>query len=153
MELFGYSLDLAFLRALSIAYLLALPIALERERTRRSAGLRTFPIVSVASCGFLLIAKELFAGDTQAIARVLYGLMTGIGFIGGGAIVKNAGTAYGTATAASIWSTGAVGAAVAFERYGIAIALTLFTCFTLLAFKPVKEAIVDSDEPPGAGKS
>ena len=141
VELFGTSLDLGFLRELLIAYGLALPIGLDRERTNRSAGLRTFPIVSLASCGFLLIARDLFNDDPQALARVVYGLMTGIGFIGGGAIVKQAGAAHGTATAASIWSTGAIGLAVAFDRFGIAISIALITFLTLLLFRPIKEVI------------
>ena len=51
--------------------------------------------------------------------------MTGIGFIGGGSILKDRGNVSGTATAASIWNTGAIGAAVAWHRYEIAIALSL----------------------------
>jgi putative Mg2+ transporter-C (MgtC) family protein len=102
VELFDYALDLGFLRELAITYVLALPIAFDRERNNRSAGLRTFPIVSLASCSFLLVARDVFGDDPQALARVVYGLMTGIGFIGGGAIVKEAGTAHGTATAASM---------------------------------------------------
>jgi putative Mg2+ transporter-C (MgtC) family protein len=141
LELFGYPLDLTFLRELLIAYALALPIAFDRERSHRSAGLRTFPIVSVASCGFLLIARDLFGDDPQALARVVYGLMTGIGFIGGGAIVKQEGAAHGTATAASIWSTGAVGLAVAFDRYGIAISVALVTFLTLFLFRPIKQVM------------
>lgn len=139
-ELFGHTIDLTFLREMSIAYVLALPIAFDRERTKRSAGLRTFPIVSVASCGFLLIALDVFGDDPRALARVLYGLMSGIGFIGGGAIVKDGGTAHGTATAASIWATAAIGAAVAFDRHGIAISITGFTLATLWLFKPIKGA-------------
>jgi putative Mg2+ transporter-C (MgtC) family protein len=143
VELYGHVISLAFLPEMLIAYVLALPIAFDRERSQRSAGLRTFPIVSLASCGFLLLAREALAGDADALARVLYGLMTGIGFIGGGAIIKQAGSTHGTATAASIWSTGAIGAAVAFNRYGIALALALFTFLTLLVFKPIKDLMHD----------
>ena len=57
---------------------------------------------------------------TDAEARVLQGLITGIGFIGGGAILKSGGTVTGTATAASIWNMGLIGIAVAFDRYEIA---------------------------------
>ncbi len=152
VELFGYALDLGFLRELTITYALALPIAFDRERNNRSAGLRTFPIVSLASCSFLLVARDVFDDDPQAMARVVYGLMTGIGFIGGGAIVKQAGTAHGTATAASIWSTGAIGAAVAFDRFGIALAIALFTFFTLFVFKPIKQAIDGSSPTHAAGR-
>ena len=151
MEVFGHPLDLTFLRELLIAYVLALPIAFDRERSNRSAGLRTFPIVSVASCGFLLIARDLFGDDPQALARVVYGLMTGIGFIGGGAIVKQEGSAHGTATAASIWSTGAVGLAVAFDRYGIAISVALITFLTLFLFRPIKHVIGGREVPQPRG--
>jgi putative Mg2+ transporter-C (MgtC) family protein len=142
IELFGWSLHFYYLRDLLIAYALAFPVAFNREREGRSAGLRTFPLVAVASCAYVLIGKDVVGNDhPDALARVLYGLMTGIGFIGGGAIVKHGGSAYGTATAASIWSTGAIGASVAFHRYEIGILLTLLTFFTLLIFKPLKGLI------------
>src|SRR5919206_3667663 len=105
------------------AYLLALPVAWDREREARGAGLRTFPLVAVASCGYVLMTHRLFADSPDAQARVLQGLMTGIGFVGGGAILKKGADVRGLATAASIWNTGAVGAAVAFGRYEIAIVL------------------------------
>jgi putative Mg2+ transporter-C (MgtC) family protein len=96
--------------SVAAAYALALPIGWEQERHERSAGLRTFPRVAVASCGYVLVAESLFAGGGgEAHSRVLQGLITGIGFIGGGAILKDGGTVRGTATAASIWNTGAVG--------------------------------------------
>jgi putative Mg2+ transporter-C (MgtC) family protein len=141
LELFGYSFDLDFMPELLLAYALALPIAFDRERNQRSAGLRTFPIVSLASCGFVLLARDALGNDPEALSRVLYGLMTGIGFIGGGAIIKQPGSTVGTATAASIWSTGAIGAAVAFDRFGIALALAVVTFLTLFLFIPIKELI------------
>jgi putative Mg2+ transporter-C (MgtC) family protein len=133
-------LYLAHLAELAAAFLLALPIGWDREKSARSAGLRTFPLVAVASCGFVLIGIDLASGNEDAIARVLYGLMTGIGFIGGGAILKDGGSVRGTATAASIWNTGAVGAAVAFQRYEIAIALSLINFITLRFIPPIKGA-------------
>ncbi|HXH81351.1 MAG TPA: MgtC/SapB family protein [Candidatus Tectomicrobia bacterium] len=111
------------LTAIAVAFVLALPIGWEREQSERSAGLRTFPLVAMASCGYILIASKVLAGHPEGTARVVEGLMTGIGFIGGGAILKSDGTVRGTATAASVWNTGAVGAAVAFERYEIALVL------------------------------
>jgi len=153
IELYGHVISLAFLPELIIAYVLALPIAFDRERSQRSAGLRTFPIVSLASCGFLLLAREALGDDADALARVLYGLMTGIGFIGGGAIIKQAGTTHGTATAASIWCTGAIGAAVAFDRLGIAVALALITFLTLLVFKPIKGLIHDGPSADASGRA
>lgn len=115
---------------LGIAYVLALPVAYDRESASRGAGLRTFPLVAVAACGYTLIGISVL-DSTDAEARVLQGLITGIGFIGGGAILKNKGSVSGTATAASIWNTGLIGMAVAFHRYEIAIVMSAINFLTL----------------------
>lgn len=108
---------------IGIAFLLALPVAWDRETSARSAGLRTFPLVSVAACGYMLTGMQVL-DTTDAESRVLYGIITGMGFIGGGAILKHGGSVTGTVTAASLWNTGAIGVAVAFHRYEIAIVLS-----------------------------
>ncbi|HEX6314086.1 MAG TPA: MgtC/SapB family protein [Gemmatimonadaceae bacterium] len=91
------------------AFALAVPIAWERERSTRIMGLRTFPLVALASCGYVLIAvRATDPADADARIRALPGLMTGIGFVGGGAIVKHDSGVRGTATAASVWGTGAI---------------------------------------------
>jgi putative Mg2+ transporter-C (MgtC) family protein len=69
--------------------------------------------------------------STDAEARVLQGIITGIGFIGGGAILKTKSTVRGTATAASLWNTGLIGMAVAFGRYEIAILMSIINFLTL----------------------
>jgi putative Mg2+ transporter-C (MgtC) family protein len=117
---------------LGIAFLLAAPIGWDREQAARGPGLRTFPLVAIGSCAFLLIGRGMLEG-AEPQARLLYGLMTGIGFIGGGSILKDGGSISGTATAASIWNTGAIGAAVAWQRYEIAMALSVIN-FLLLYF-------------------
>ncbi|MBN56994.1 MULTISPECIES: MgtC/SapB family protein [unclassified Thalassolituus] len=117
---------------LGIAFLLAVPVAVNRELRSKGVGLRTFPLVSVASCGYMLLAMQVYSGS-DAEARVMYGLITGIGFIGGGAILKNGGNVSGTATAASIWNTGAIGVSVAYSYYEIAITLSLIN-FLVLQF-------------------
>ena len=117
---------------LGVAFLLAAPLGWDQERSERGPGLRTFPLVAIGSCAFLLIGRSV-VGTPEGHARLLYGLMTGIGFIGGGSILKGQGSVTGTATAASIWNTGAIGAAVAWQRYEIAIALALAN-FVLLRF-------------------
>ena len=111
-----------------LAYLLTLPAGWESEREAHSVGVRTFPIVAMASCGYLLLVS---LSDAAALSRVLQGLITGIGFVGGGAILKEGATVRGTATAASIWSTGVVGAAVAMGRYDIAVILSALNFLTL----------------------
>ena len=119
------------LGAIGVAFVLALPIGWEREQSERSAGLRTFPLVAMASCGYILLASRVIGHHPEGLARVLEGLITGIGFIGGGAILKSDGSVRGTATAASIWNTGAIGGAVAFDRYEIAVVLAAVNFATL----------------------
>lgn len=125
-----------FLR-IAIAFLLAVPIGWERHRSARNLGLRTFPIVSIGACGFVLIAKQISGASAEAEARIIAGLLTGIGFIGGGAILKNSGSVKGLATAASIWITGAIGAAAAFGREEIGLLLSLITFATLRLLSPL----------------
>jgi putative Mg2+ transporter-C (MgtC) family protein len=119
------------------AYGLTAVIGWDREKGAHSAGLRTFPIVGMASCGYILVLGP--QPDVAAQSRVLQGLITGIGFIGGGAILKEGSTVKGTATAASIWNAGIIGAAVAMGRYEIAILLAALNLFTLRALLPVKQ--------------
>lgn len=108
---------------IGIAFLLSLPIALNREFKTSGAGLRTYPLVAIACCAFMLTATDVF-GDAGAEARVMYGVISGMGFIGGGAIIKHTDRTDGTASAAGIWLTGSIGIAVAYSRYEIAIVLS-----------------------------
>lgn len=126
------------LTELTIAFTMAMLIGWDREKQTRNFGLRTFPLVAVASCGYMLVGKSIIGDNPEALSRLLYGLMTGIGFIGGGAILKGNGEVQGTATAASIWNTGAIGAAVAFQRYEIALVLTTLNFFILRFLQPIK---------------
>lgn len=123
---------------LGIAYLLALPVAFDREHTNQGIGLRTFPLVAVAACGYTLVGISAL-DTTDAEARVLQGLITGIGFIGGGAILKSNGNVSGTSTAATIWITGLIGMAVALDRYEIAILMALISFVTLRYVRYLKD--------------
>lgn len=125
--------------ALAIAYVLALPIGWNREIEERSAGLRTFPLVAVATCGFVQAVEPITAPHPEALARVIEGLITGMGFIGGGAILRRGDSVKGTATAASLWITGAIGVAVGLGSLDVAVALAAITAATLWFITPLKE--------------
>ena len=124
------------LQQLGLTYALTALIGWDREKEAHSAGLRTFPIVGMASCGYLLVLGA--QPDVAAQSRVLQGLITGIGFVGGGAILKEGATVRGTATAASIWNAGVIGASVAMGHIQIAVILAALNLFTLRALLPVK---------------
>lgn len=130
---------LEHLLLLAIAYALALPIGWNRERAERSAGLRTFPLVAVATCGFVQAAEAIAAGNAEAMARIMEGLITGMGFIGGGAILRQEESVKGTATAASLWVTGAIGTAVGLGAIDVALVLAVFTVATLWLLSPLKQ--------------
>ncbi|MGB3222922.1 MAG: MgtC/SapB family protein [Desulforhopalus sp.] len=131
---------------LIVAYLLALPIGWDRERSSRNFGLRTFPLVAVVTCGYMLVGISVI-DTTGGEARVIQGILSGIGFIGGGAILTDKDKIRGTASAASIWNTGAIGVAVAFDRYEIAAVLSILNVLTLFFFSKLKDEI-QPDEPP-----
>lgn len=126
---------------IGLAFLITLPVAWDREKESRSMGLRTFPLVAVASCGFIIIGTQVLGREAEPQARLIQGLMTGIGFIGGGAILKQDGMVHGTATAASIWGTGVIGAACAYGRYEVAILVSLISFALLRLLRPVKQRI------------
>lgn len=129
---------LPHLLALFVAYLFALPIGWNREKEERSAGLRTFPLVAIACCGFVQAAETRYGAHPDAMGKIVEGLITGIGFIGGGAILKNGDSVRGTATAASLWSTGAIGTAVGLGALGVAFMVMVFTFLTLTFLTPLK---------------
>ncbi len=143
---FDWSLFVTFTIRLTAAFALTLPVAWNRERTTRIMGLRTFPLVAVASCGFILLAVEVVGlTSPNAQARVIQGLMTGIGFIGGGAILKSDGEVRGTATAVSIWTTGALGASAAYGRYDLALLIGIINFVVLRWLTPVKHHVDENN--------
>ncbi|MDX1571324.1 MAG: MgtC/SapB family protein [Xanthomonadales bacterium] len=129
---------------LVIAYALVLPVGWNRERDG-TAGLRTFPMVAVATCGYMLIGIEVLS-TTEAEARAMVGVITGMGFIGGGAILKKSDSVSGTATAASLWTCGAIGLAVAWNRFEIAVLLAALNFLTLRLMQPAKEIAHDGED-------
>lgn len=132
------------LTQLGIAFLLPMLLAWDREAESRTAGLRTFPLVSLASCAFTILAITMF-DDANAQARIISGIVTGIGFIGGGAILKDSSDVTGISTAAAIWSTGAVGIAIGLQRLEIALALSFMTLLVFLVVGKLKKRVTKGD--------
>ncbi len=144
MAPFDWQAQLIEVGKLAIAYILIFPVGWFREKEAHTIGVRTFPLVAVASCGYVMLAGS----TTDAQSRVIQGLVTGIGFLGGAAIFRSErGVVHGAATAASIWATAAVGAAVARDKWLLAAALALFDLFVLRVLKPLKEKLDNGSEP------
>lgn len=129
------------------ALVIALPVAWDRERNSKIMGLRTFPLVSLGACAYVLISQSILGiHEPDATARIIQGLMTGIGFVGGGAILKSSDHVAGTASAASIWVTGAVGAAVGFGFWDYAIALSVLNFLVVIGMTRLKPAVANDQD-------
>ncbi|MDM8175932.1 MULTISPECIES: MgtC/SapB family protein [Olivibacter] len=102
-------------------------IGLERERDKNNMGIRTFACICVAACLFVSISAHL-SEDSSAIARTLAAIATGLGFIGAGIIFRDErNMPKGLTTAAGLWTTSAVGVAIALNMYVLAFSATGLT--------------------------
>jgi putative Mg2+ transporter-C (MgtC) family protein len=97
-----------FIYRLGLAFLLGASIGLERQYRQKSAGLRTNTLVSLGSAAFILLSLSL-TGDVGDPSRVAGQIVTGIGFLGAGVIMKDGLSVQGLNTAATIWCSAAVG--------------------------------------------
>jgi putative Mg2+ transporter-C (MgtC) family protein len=125
---------------LLVAALLSGALGLQREHAGKAAGLRTHMLVALGSALFVIIPEQ--AGVTPGdLGRVLQGIITGIGFLGAGAILKfhDQGQIYGLTTAAGIWLTAAVGIAAGMGHESSAVLATLLA-FIILSFVPHNES-------------
>lgn len=117
-----------FVRLLVAAVLTAL-IGLDREMRAKPAGLRTNIVVGIATAAFAYAGAEAFTGGDPT--RVAAQIVTGIGFLGGGAIFASGGKPRGLTTAAALWSSAAVGLAAGMGAYSVALAVVVVTVITL----------------------
>jgi putative Mg2+ transporter-C (MgtC) family protein len=150
---FDYTLLLRDGGFVLLAFALAFPIGWERGHGTKSAGFRTLPIVAMAACGFALIIDHETASNAEARARVLQGVITGIGFIGGGAIVKSGVGVKGLVTAASIWNAGAIGVSVGLGSVHLAIILSAVNLISLVILSSIDDQPTGNDEYSGNGRA
>lgn len=116
-------------------------IGFEREWSQKAAGLRTNTLIALGSALFTLMSMELSPGTGTDPTRIASQIVTGIGFLGGGAILRTAGSIKGLTTAAMIWVNAAIGMAAGGGRYRIAILGTLTTLAMMRALLPIERQI------------
>ena len=143
---FDWDVMLAHTVQMALAFGLVLPVGFNRESSRQSIGLRTFPLVSLASCSFTLLGFELNSDDDSLMGEVLGGIITGIGFVGGGAILQKDDRIEGTSTAAAIWAAGCVGVAVAMGRLEIAVLISVFMVGIFYFVSPLKQKLSNEND-------
>ena len=112
-------------------------LGLEREYHRKPAGLRTNILIAIGSTLFTILSTFMTAGigDTSRIAGQI---VTGIGFLGGGAILRQRDTVHGMTTAATIWVNAAIGVCCGIGQYQLAAATTLLTLLVLVVLPPIE---------------
>lgn len=135
---------------LCAAVLFGAVVGWDRESQGKIAGFRTHMLVSMGAAVFVIAALQLSlraSGDDGVsvdTARIIEGVATGIGFLGAGTIVKAKGKVEGVTTAASVWVTGAIGAACGARLYTLAVAATVFVLFVLWPAAKFKEEAIEN---------
>ena len=118
------------------AVLVGTLVGVEREFRDKPAGLRTLVLISLGACVFSMVSLVI-SGQMVDQTRIAAQVVTGVGFLGAGSILRSTKTVYGLTTAASIWMVAALGMACGFGRFGIAAIGTLATLAVLVLFHKV----------------
>jgi putative Mg2+ transporter-C (MgtC) family protein len=132
--------DSELIQRLLLAALLGGLIGIERELKQKAAGLRTNILIALGSALFTLMSIEL-AGTTDDQTRIVAQVVTGIGFLGAGAIMRTDSGVQGLTTAATVWVNAAVGVAAGGGHYHLAVSATAVTMGVLLLVAPLENAM------------
>ncbi len=132
---------------LACAMLVGIVIGLEREYTHRPAGLRTHILVAVGACAVSITGEMIFThyralGAMPDPARLSAQVITGVGFLGAGTIMKEGATVKGLTTAASVWAVACLGIAAGFGYYTLAILGMVFMFFTLTLVEALQHRFI-----------
>lgn len=137
MEIFGFAIKT------SIAVIAGLLIGLERELRGKHAGLKTHALVALGSVIFIMLSLE-FKGEKYAdITRVLSQVIIGIGFIGGGTIMKKGRDVEGLTTAATIWCSAGLGCLAGFGYYKEVAIVTGIILFVNFFFSKLEKKLIE----------
>jgi len=127
--------DSSYLR-LAVAMLAGALVGAERTLDRKPAGLRTYALVSLGTAAFVVAA----GGDATSNSRVIQGVVTGIGFLGAGSIIRTDRTVHGLTSAASIWLAAALGVLAGVGQYRLTLFLIVLTLVVLRALRWAEDA-------------
>jgi len=123
-----------------LAVVLGAAIGVEREFSGKAAGLRTNILICLGAAVFTIISKRM-AGENEALTRIAAGVVTGVGFLGAGAIIQDRGGVHGLTTAATIWFMACLGMACGAGLYELAVILTLIAVFVLIGLRLIHRSL------------
>ena len=139
--LWEYALE--YVVPILVAALCGFIIGVERERFQKPAGLRTTVLVCVGSALFTLLSFKAFPGADPA--RVAAQIVSGIGFLGAGTIIRSGMNIKGLTTAATLWVSAAIGMAAGGYQYTLALAAAILTLLVLQLLKPLENLVNPMD--------
>lgn len=143
--------NLEMFKQLFLALLLGIMIGIERELAKKKAGMRTFGLVSLGSCLFSIISLNAlkFIGGAVAVGalnfdptRIAAQIVVGIGFLGAGIIIFDSSKLRGVTTAAGLWVAAAIGMAVGYKFYAVAVFTTILVLIVFVILWMVEERLV-----------
>jgi putative Mg2+ transporter-C (MgtC) family protein len=137
--------DSGYALRLIVAAVLGALVGLEREIHDHPAGMRTHLLVSLGSAAFTVLGIAAFPGPNADSARVAAQVVTGVGFLGAGAILKEGATIRGLTTAASLWAVAAVGMAAGAGALLVALTITLIAILSLWPLRRVAARFIGRD--------
>lgn len=115
-------------------------IGLERELKHKAAGLRTNILICLGAAIFTLISERM-AGSQDSVTRIASQIVTGVGFLGAGAVIQDRGGVHGLTTAASIWLVASIGMACGAKLYPLAIISTILAILVLIGLSQIDRRI------------
>jgi len=138
--------------ALLVSTVLGTAVGFERQMGRKPAGLRTHTLVCLGSTMFVLLtvhAVREFGGPSMDPTRIIHGVVTGVGFLGAGSIMRQEGYVHGLTTAASIWMVAAIGTAVGVHAYVLATVGTVLALVVLEGFRWLEKILAAGNDREG----
>ena len=123
-----------------LAVVLGAMIGIEREFSGKAAGLRTNVLICLGAAAFTIISKRMAGGD-DSLTRIAAQIVTGVGFLGAGAIIQDRGGVHGLTTAATIWFVASLGMACGAGFYELAVILTLLAIFVLIGLRQMQKPL------------
>jgi putative Mg2+ transporter-C (MgtC) family protein len=141
------NLQLELAVRLVLAAVLGAFVGLEREWRSHPAGMRTHLLVAVGAAAFTILSIESFQAPGADPGRIAAQIVTGIGFLGAGAILKDRGSIKGLTTAASLWVVAAIGMAAGAGAWGVAVATTVIALVSLWPLREIERRLFpDADD-------
>ncbi len=126
--------------SIALAVVLGAAIGIEREFSGKAAGLRTNILICLGAAVFTIISKRM-AGENDSLTRIAAQVVTGVGFLGAGAIIQDRAGVHGLTTAATIWFMACIGMACGAGLYELAVISTLLAIFVLIGLRLIHRSL------------